>query len=170
MTTAAPFDRARRIRLLVLDVDGVLTDGRLYFGADGENLKVFDVRDGAGLVAVQRAGISVAIVSGRNSPAVDRRAAELGIRLVRQGATDKAHALETLAARLGAAREEVACVGDDTPDLPMLRRAGLAIAVADAHAEIIAAADWVTTRKGGRGAVREVCDLLLHARQVPASG
>ena len=168
--TAAPFDRARRIRLLVLDVDGVLTDGRLYFGADGETLKVFDVRDGAGLVAVQRAGISVAIVSGRNSPAVDRRAAELGIRLVRQGATDKAHELETLAARLGAAREEVACVGDDTPDLPMLRRAGLAIAVADAHAEIIAAADWVTTRKGGRGAVREVCDLLLHARQVPASG
>ncbi len=127
------------------------------------------MRDGAGLVAVQRAGIAVAIVSGRSSPAVERRAAELGIRLVRQGATDKAHELETLAARLGAAREEIACVGDDTPDLPMMRRAALAIAVADAHAEVIEAADWVTTRKGGRGAVREVCDLLLRARQAPAS-
>ena len=169
MTSGAPLERARRIRLLVLDVDGVLTDGRLYFGANGEELKVFNVRDGAGLVAVQRAGISVAIVSGRNSPAVERRAAELGIRLVRQGATDKAYELETLAARLGAAREDIACVGDDTPDLPLLRRAGLAIAVADAHADVIAAADWVTTRKGGRGAVREVCDLLLHARQAPAS-
>ena len=162
-------DAARRIRLLVLDVDGVLTDGRLFLGATGEELKVFHVRDGAGLVAVQRAGIAVAIVSGRSSPAVERRAGELGIRLVRQGATDKAHEIETLAARLGAAREEIACVGDDTPDLPMMRRAALAIAVADAHAEVIEAADWVTTRKGGRGAVREICDLLLRARQAPAS-
>jgi 3-deoxy-D-manno-octulosonate 8-phosphate phosphatase (KDO 8-P phosphatase) len=162
-------DRARRIRLLVLDVDGVLTDGRLYFSASGEELKIFHVRDGAGLVALQRAGVTVAIVSGRNSPAVDRRAAELGIRLVRQGVTDKTHELESLAARLGAAREEIACVGDDTPDLPMMRRVALAIAVADAHGDVIEAADWVTTRKGGRGAVREVCDLLLHARQAPAS-
>jgi 3-deoxy-D-manno-octulosonate 8-phosphate phosphatase (KDO 8-P phosphatase) len=164
-----PLDRARRIRLLVLDVDGVLTDGRLYFGANGEELKAFDVRDGAGLVAIQRAGVSVAIVSGRSSPAVERRAAELGIRLVRQGATDKAHELETLATRLGAARDEIACVCDDTPDLGVMRRCALAIAVADAHGEVIEAADWVTTRKGGRGAVREVCDLLLRARQAPAS-
>lgn len=163
-------ERARRIRLLVLDVDGVLTDGRLYFGASGEELKVFHVRDGAGLVALQRAGVTVAIVSGRNSPAVERRAAELGIRLVRQGATDKAHELEALAAKLGTTREEMACVGDDTPDLPMMRRTALAIAVADAHADVIEAADWVTTQKGGRGAVREVCDLLLHARQAPVSG
>ena len=162
-------ERARRIRLLVLDVDGVLTDGRLHYGASGEELKVFHVHDGAGLVALQRAGVTVAIVSGRNSLAVERRAAELGIRLVRQGATDKAHELETLAARLGTTREEMACVGDDTPDLPMMRRTALAIAVADAHADVIAAADWVTTRKGGRGAVREVCDLLLRARQAPAS-
>jgi 3-deoxy-D-manno-octulosonate 8-phosphate phosphatase (KDO 8-P phosphatase) len=162
-------ERARRIRLLVLDVDGVLTDGRLHYGPSGEELKVFHVRDGAGLVALQRAGVTVAIVSGRNSAAVDRRAAELGIRLVRQGAADKAHELETLASRLGTTREEMACVGDDTPDLPMMRRAALAIAVADAHADVIAAADWVTTRKGGRGAVREVCDLLLRARQAPGS-
>jgi 3-deoxy-D-manno-octulosonate 8-phosphate phosphatase (KDO 8-P phosphatase) len=165
-----PLGRARRIRLLVLDVDGVLTDGRLYFGANGEELKAFDVRDGAGLVAIQRAGIAVAIVSGRSSAAVERRAAELGIRLVRQGATDKAHEIEALGTRLGAVRDEIACVCDDTLDLPMMRRAALAIAVADAHAEVIEAADWVTTRKGGRGAVREVCDLLLRARQALASG
>jgi 3-deoxy-D-manno-octulosonate 8-phosphate phosphatase (KDO 8-P phosphatase) len=163
-------DSARRIRLLVLDVDGVLTDGRLFIGPMGEDLKVFHVRDGAGLVAVQRAGITVAIVSGRSAPAVERRATELGIRLVRQGATDKAHEIDTLAARLGAQREEIACVGDDTPDIPMMRRAALAIAVADAHADVIAAATWVTTLAGGRGAVREVCDLLLRARQAPASG
>lgn len=162
-------ERARRIRLLVLDVDGVLTDGRLYFSSSGEELKVFHVRDGAGLVAVQRAGIMVAIISGRSSPGVERRTAELGIRLVRQGATDKAHELEALSARVGTAREEIACVGDDTPDLPMLRRAGLAIAVADAHPEVIEAADWVTKAPGGRGAVREACDLLLHARQARPS-
>lgn len=165
MSREPPLERARRVRLLVLDVDGVLTDGRLYFGANGEELKAFDVRDGAGLVAIQRAGVSVAIVSGRSSAAVERRAAELGIRLVRQGATDKAHEIEALGTRLGAARDEIACVCDDTLDLGAMRRAGLAIAVADAHAEVIEAADWVTNRKGGRGAVREVCDLLLRARQ-----
>lgn len=164
-----PLEHARRIRLLVLDVDGVLTDGRLFIGPTSEEFKVFHARDGAGLVAVQRAGITVAIVSGRSSPIVERRATELGIRLVRQGASDKAHEIETLAAKLGVQREEIACVGDDTPDLAMMRRAALAIAVADAHAEVIAAADWVTTQAGGRGAVREVCDLLLRARQARAS-
>jgi len=153
-------ERARKIRLLVLDVDGVLTDGRLLFGPSGEELKVFHSRDGAGLVAAQRAGIAVA---------VDRRATELGIRLVRQGATNKARELESVAAKLGVGRDEIACVGDDTPDLPMLRKAGLAIAVADAHADVIAAAHWVTTLHGGRGAVREVCDLLLRARQPQAN-
>ena len=162
-------ERARGIRLLVLDVDGVLTDGRLYIGASGEELKVFHVRDGAGLVAIQRAGVMVAIISGRSSPAVERRAAELGIRLVRQGAGDEAQELEALVARVGAAREEIACVGDDTPDLPMLRRVGLAIAVADAHPQVLEAADWVTTARGGCGAVREICDLLLHARQARPS-
>jgi len=162
-------ERARKIRLLVLDVDGVLTDGRLHIGPSGEELKVFHVRDGAGLVAAQRAGIAVAIISGRSSVAVDRRATELGIRLVRQGATNKARELESVATKLGVGRDEIACVGDDTPDLPMLRKAGLAIAVADAHADVIAAAHWVTTLHGGRGAVREVCDLLLRARQPQAN-
>lgn len=157
-------DRARRIRLLVLDVDGVLTDGRLYLSSAGEELKVFHVRDGSGLVAVQRAGITVAIISGRDCAAVSRRAAELGIRHVRQGVSDKGAELDRLLAELSVEAAGIACVGDDTPDLPMLRRAGLAVAVADAHPTLREAAHWITRAPGGRGAVREVCDLLLSAR------
>jgi 3-deoxy-D-manno-octulosonate 8-phosphate phosphatase (KDO 8-P phosphatase) len=157
-------ERARRIRLLVLDVDGVLTDGRIYMSAGGEDLKVFHVRDGSGLVALQRAGVSVAIISGRDSAAVTRRAAELGIAHVHQGVGDKAAVLSTLMARLGVTPAETACVGDDTPDLPMLENAGLAIAVADAHGALGPVVHWVTTAAGGRGAVREVCDLLISAR------
>ena len=157
-------ERARRIRLLALDVDGVLTDGRLYLSPAGEELKVFHVRDGSGLVAVQRAGIAVAIVSGRDSAAVTRRAVELGIRHVRQGVADKGMELDRLLAELAIDPAATACVGDDTPDLPMLRRAGLAIAVADAHPALAEAAHWTTAAPGGRGAVREVCDLLLSAR------
>ncbi|MFO1394385.1 MAG: HAD-IIIA family hydrolase [Steroidobacteraceae bacterium] len=164
MNAPSVADRARRIRLLVLDVDGVLTDGRLYFGPDGESLKVFHVRDGAGVVAAVRAGIVVAIVSGRESAAVSRRAAELGIRHVRQGIADKSAALEALQRELGVAVEETACVGDDTPDLSMFARAGLAFAVSDAHPDLASAAHWTTAAAGGRGAVREVCDLLVTAR------
>ena len=160
----AVLERARRIRLLALDVDGVLTDGRLYLSPEGEELKVFHVRDGSGLVAVQRAGITVAIVSGRDSAAVSRRAAELGIRHVHQGVADKGAELDRLLADLAIDPAETACVGDDTPDLPMLRRAGLAIAVADAHPALAEAVHWTTAAPGGRGAVREVCDLLLSAR------
>ena len=160
----AVLERARRIRLLVLDVDGVLTDGRLYLSASGEEFKVFHVRDGSGLVAVRRAGIEVAIISGRNCAAVVRRAAELGIRHVRQGVVDKGAELDALLGEFGFAADETACVGDDTPDAPLLQRAGLAIGVADAHPALLAAAHWVTQAKGGRGAVREVCDLLLSAR------
>ena len=160
----AVLERARRIRLLVLDVDGVLTDGRLYLSATGEELKVFHVRDGSGLVAAQRAGIVVAIISGRDSPAVTRRAAELGIRHVRQGVSDKGTELDRLLAELAATPAELACVGDDTPDLPMLRRAGLAVAVADAHPALREAAHWITPSNGGQGAVRDVCDLLLSTR------
>jgi len=160
----AVLERAKRIRLLVLDVDGVLTDGRLFISAAGEELKVFHVRDGSGLVAVQRAGIVVAIISGRDSPAVMRRAGELGIRHVHQGVNDKGAQLDRLMTELGVTTAETACVGDDTPDAPMLRRAGLAIAVADAHPALLAAAHWVTPSNGGQGAVRETCDLLLSAR------
>jgi 3-deoxy-D-manno-octulosonate 8-phosphate phosphatase (KDO 8-P phosphatase) len=156
-------ERARRIRLLVLDVDGVLTDGRLFISPAGEEFKVFHVRDGSGLVAVQRAGVTVAIISGRDSAAVATRAAELGIRHTRQGVVDKGAELAALMRELGLGADETACVGDDTPDLPMLRAAGLAVAVADAHPAAKAAAHWITPSPGGRGAVRDVCDLLLSA-------
>jgi len=154
----------RRARALVLDVDGVLTDGRLYYGAKGEALKAFHVRDGHGIKAVAAAGVTVAIISGRKSPMVTKRARELGIRHVVQGANDKLSALTRLAAKLGVPLEHCVCVGDDTPDAPILEAAGLGIAVADAHADALAAADFATTRPGGRGAVREVCDWLIAAR------
>ncbi len=152
------------IRLLVLDVDGVLTDGRLWFGPDGELMKAFHVRDGVGIKAVLGAGIDVAIISGRRSPAVERRALELGIRHVRQGCENKAQALRDLLAELGGAADATACVVDDTPDLPMMALVALPVAVADAHPDVIAAAGFVTTRPGGAGAVREVCDLLIDGR------
>jgi 3-deoxy-D-manno-octulosonate 8-phosphate phosphatase (KDO 8-P phosphatase) len=160
----AVLERARNVRLLVLDVDGVLTDGRLYISGAGEELKVFHVRDGFGLVAVQAAGIAVAIISGRDSAAVTRRAGELGIEHVRQGISDKAAELDQLMKQLGVNGEALACVGDDSPDLPMLRRAALPIAVADAHPSVKAETIWSTPSPGGLGAVREVCDLLLSAR------
>jgi 3-deoxy-D-manno-octulosonate 8-phosphate phosphatase (KDO 8-P phosphatase) len=159
----AIIERARRIRLLVLDVDGVLTDGRLFISPEGEQFKVFHVRDGSGIVAALRAGLTVAIVSGRDSAAVNARAAELGIRHVRQGVADKGRELESLQRDLGVSAEQTACVGDDTPDLPMLAGAGLAVAVADAHPALKSVAHWITDSPGGHGAVREVCDLLLSA-------
>lgn len=157
-------DLAARIRLLVLDVDGVMTDGRLWFGADGEVMKAFHVRDGVGIKAVLGAGIEVAIISGRRSAAVERRAAELGIRHVRQGCDNKARALRELLTELDTLPTDVACVVDDTPDLPMMAIVALPIAVADAHPDVIAAARHVTTAAGGRGAVREACDMLVDGR------
>jgi 3-deoxy-D-manno-octulosonate 8-phosphate phosphatase (KDO 8-P phosphatase) len=153
------------IRLLVLDVDGVLTDGRLYYGPRGEALKVFHVHDGLGLVALRRAGVKVAVISGRRSPMVSARCRELGVRHVQQGVTDKLVALTRLCARLRLPPAACACVGDDLADVPLMRRVGLAFAVADAHREVRRAADVVTRRRGGRGAVREVCDHLLALGQ-----
>jgi 3-deoxy-D-manno-octulosonate 8-phosphate phosphatase (KDO 8-P phosphatase) len=157
-----------RVQMLVLDVDGVLTDGRLYYGARGESLKVFHVRDGHGVKQVAAAGITVAIISGRKSAAVTRRARELGIRHVTQGAIDKLATLTKLAKARSLALEQCVCVGDDTPDAPMLQAAGVAIAVADAHPDALAVADLVTSRPGGHGAVREVCDWLLASRRLRA--
>lgn len=154
----------RRVKLLVLDVDGVLTDGRLYYGAKGELLKTFHVRDGHGIKQVSAAGIHVAIISGRKSAAVARRARDLGIRHVFQGVDDKLAALKKLAQSLKVSLEDCVCVGDDIPDAPILNACGLGIAVADAHADALAAADLETTRSGGHGAVREVCDWLVAAR------
>jgi 3-deoxy-D-manno-octulosonate 8-phosphate phosphatase (KDO 8-P phosphatase) len=152
-----------RVRLLVLDVDGVLTDGRLYYGAKGEMLKAFHVRDGLGIKQVASAGIEVAIISGRKSSFVTKRARDLGIKHVFQGVTDKLAALDKLVKARGFALDHCACIGDDTPDAPILAAAGLGIAVADAHRDALAAADLVTTLPGGYGAVREVCDWLLGA-------
>lgn len=163
LATYAP--ALRRVQLLVLDVDGVLTDGRLFYGARGESLKAFHVRDGHGIKQMAEAGITVAIISGRKSAAVARRAKELGIRHVTQGSSDKLAALTRLIRTCSLSFEQCACVGDDSPDVPMLRAAGLAIAVADAHRDALAVAHLVTTLPGGRGAVREACDWLLDARR-----
>jgi 3-deoxy-D-manno-octulosonate 8-phosphate phosphatase (KDO 8-P phosphatase) len=152
------------VRLLVLDVDGVLTDGRLFFGAEGEALKVFHVRDGHGLKQLLAAGLQLAVVSGRRSPAVDARMRELGIGAVRQGVQDKVAAVAEIAAGLGLPMSAVACITDDTTDLPLMAAVGVAVAVADAHAEVLAAAHHVTTFSGGTGAVRQLCDALLAAR------
>lgn len=154
-----------RIRLLVLDVDGVLTNGRLRYGPEGEREKLFHVRDGYGIKALLAAGVAVAVISGRDSQAVARRCAELGITELAQGQEHKLAAFESLCARLGMAAADCACIGDDTPDVPLMRRVGLAIAVADAHADARRAAHRRTRLPGGAGAVREACDWLLAARQ-----
>lgn len=158
---------AAAIRLLVLDVDGVLTDGRLYFGARGEALKVFHARDGYGIRSLIGVGVEVAVISARRSAAVSARCRELGIARVMQGAADKLAAFERLCQRAQVAARACACVGDDLPDVPLLAAVGLAFAVADAHPLARRAAHYVTALPGGMGAVREVCDRLLaaHARR-----
>lgn len=154
-------ERLQKIRLLLLDVDGVMTDGRIIYDDHGVETKAFDVKDGHGLKLVQRAGIRVGIITGRQSAVVDRRADELGIDLVYQGAKDKLVPFLEILAKTGLAPEQVAYVGDDYPDLPVLRRAGFAITVADGIEELKPYVHYVTKQPGGRGAVREVCDLLL---------
>ena len=158
------YQQAQAIRLLILDVDGVLTDGRLYFGPKGETLKVFHVRDGHGLKMAQRAGIEVAFVSGRRSDAAYHRAKELGIIRFHEGVRDKVAVMEEILAAMQIEAAQVAAVGDDLVDLPLMGRVGLSVAVADAAPEVLTAAHWVTSLPGGRGAVREVCDLLLKAQ------
>lgn len=154
----------RRIDLLILDVDGVLTDGRLYFGSKGEALKVFHARDGHGIKLLQGSGVQVAALSGRRSAAVTARMRELKVRHVVQGCTDKVAALRMLTRRLGIEPLACACIVDDTPDLPLMATVGFAAAVADAHPLVRAAAHWISTAGGGRGAVREFTDALLRAR------
>jgi 3-deoxy-D-manno-octulosonate 8-phosphate phosphatase (KDO 8-P phosphatase) len=156
--------RVEKVRLLVLDVDGVLTDGRLYYHDDGMETKAFDVRDGHGIKLAQRAGIEVALISGRSSPCVNKRAADLGITEVVQGPKDKVPTFERLLAEKGLGPEQAAFVGDDLVDLPVMRRAGFAVAVADASEHLFEAAHYVTLARGGRGAVREVIELILAAQ------
>jgi len=156
-------EQVLRIQLLVLDIDGVMTDGRLYFDADGQEMKVFHVRDGYGIKQVMSLGIEVAVISGRKSKAAEARMADLGIKHVRLGQDTKLDALLAITESLDVPMENVACLGDDLPDLPLLTAAGLGIAVADAHPTLLARADWCTQLAGGQGCVREVCDLLVEA-------
>jgi YrbI family 3-deoxy-D-manno-octulosonate 8-phosphate phosphatase len=157
-------ETAAGVRLLVLDVDGVMTDGRIYLDGRGEEIKVFDTRDGYGIKRVVDAGVDVVIITGRSSGAVERRARELGIGEVLQGVGPKGPLLDEILQKRGLEPATVCCVGDDLPDLPLLERAGLPVAVADAAVEVRDAAAVITKRRGGRGAVREVCELILGAR------
>ena len=156
--------RCAAVGLLVADVDGVLTDGAIVYGGGGLELKAFHVRDGSGLKLWHLAGKRTALITGRSSPVVDVRAAELGIAFETQGASAKLPAYRELLARAGARPEEVCYVGDDLPDLPPLLHCGLAVAVADACAEVRAAAHYITRMAGGRGAVREVIELILRCQ------
>jgi len=155
--------RAAQVRLAVFDVDGVLTDGRLILGDDGQEYKAFHSRDGHGLRMLQDSGIAVAIITGRTSQVVEKRARELGIEHLYQGRRDKLPALQELLALLRLRNEALAYVGDDVVDLPVMRRVGLAVAVGDAHPYVKRHAHWVTDAPGGRGAAREVCELLMQA-------
>ena len=188
----AALEAARGVDLLILDVDGVMTDGRLYYASDGARgapsgsfpsrgtpsgsfpsrgtpsgspeFKAFYAQDGAAIKMLQAAGIPVAIISGRSSEATARRARELGIAHVYQGVEDKTAALRTLCDASGIAAERMAHAGDDIPDLPLFDRVGMRLSVADAHPEVAARADYVTTAAGGSGAVREICHLILIAK------
>jgi 3-deoxy-D-manno-octulosonate 8-phosphate phosphatase (KDO 8-P phosphatase) len=156
--------RAKKVRMLVLDVDGILTDGRIYYGNDGEELKAFIIKDGLGIKLLQRSGIAVAIITGRQSNIVARRAAELGIDEIVQGREDKREALLELCGRTGIELEECAYMGDDLPDLSAINTAGLGLTVADANKTVQTAADWCSQLPGGSGAVREACEFILTAR------
>lgn len=157
--------RAAAVQLAVFDCDGVFTDGRLFIGDDGAEYKSFHVHDGHGIRRLLAAGIEVAVISGRESAAVRRRMADLGIRHVFERVSDKVAVLRELQATLGIEAAATACTGDDLPDRAMMAAAGLAIAVANAASELDEVAHWRTVAPGGAGAVREVCDLLLAARQ-----
>jgi 3-deoxy-D-manno-octulosonate 8-phosphate phosphatase (KDO 8-P phosphatase) len=161
--------RARRVKLLLLDVDGVLTDATVVVSGEASEAKSFSIRDGFALVWARRQGLDVGLLSGRPSPATARRAAELGITLVLQPGPLKREPFLALLAERGLAPEDVAYMGDDLPDLPVMRRAGLSAAPADAAREVLDKADWVSQYPGGRGAVREFVELLLTARGAWAS-
>ena len=165
-------ERARAVRLAAFDVDGVLTDGTLFIGPQGEAFKPFNILDGHGIRMLQSARVVVAIITGRSSEAVAWRARELGIEEVVQGCKDKAQALAAIAARHGATLAECSFMGDDLPDLEPMRRCGLAVTVPNAVAGVKAVAHHVTRAHGGHGAVREFCDLLLALRdgQLAAAG
>src|SRR5439155_18441559 len=164
MTTDSLAQRCGAIELLLLDVDGVLTDGGIIYGDDGREWKVFHVRDGSGLKIWHLAGKRSAVISGRSSRVVEVRAAELGVSFVLQGAADKRPAYQRVLTEMEMRSEQVCYIGDDVPDLPILHNCGLAVAVADACPEVRTAAHYVTRVPGGRGAVRETIELVLRCQ------
>lgn len=156
--------RLRNVRLLGLDVDGVLTDGRLYYGPDNAEFKAFHAQDGSAMKRLMASGVPIAIVTGRTSEAVARRASELGVPYLYAGVADKRAAIDELAATSGVAVDAMAFVGDDLADLAVFGYVGVSLGVANAHPEVIRQADYVTSSPGGHGAVREICDLVIAAR------
>lgn len=156
--------RAAKIRCLILDIDGVMTDCKLYLAADGSELKAVNVRDGLGMKLLLKAGIEVAVISGRPSEAMQKRLEWLGLKHIYLDTEDKLPAYEAIQRALGIGDEQCAHMGDDVPDLPLFERVGLAMCVADAHPKILGIADWISGYPGGNGAIREAADLLMAAR------
>lgn len=157
-------ERAARIKLFLLDVDGVLTDGKLYFTNSGEEMKAFNTLDGHGIKLLQKTGVKVGIITGRTSDLVARRARDLGIGILIQGREDKWDALQDILREHPVQLDEIAFMGDDWPDLATMTRVGLALTVANAHASVAARAHWQSRERGGEGAVRSACDLLMQAQ------
>lgn len=157
-------EKAKAIQLLVLDVDGVLSDGKLYFSNTGDEIKAFSTLDGQGIKMLQASGVEVAIITGRNSELVQRRADNLGIQHLVQGREDKLTALDELIARVGVEYSQIAFLGDDLPDLAAIRKVKLGMTVANGHHFVVEHADWQTSARGGEGAVREACELIMRAQ------
>jgi len=157
-------EKAKKIRLVIFDVDGVLTNGALIYGQNGSEYKEFHVHDGFGLRMLQKSGVQIAIITAKNSEIVAQRAKDLKIQHVYQGQENKIPAFEDLKTKLQLSDEEIAYVGDDLPDLPLIRRVGLGVTVANAPAIMQQYAAWITKAKGGKGAAREVCDLIMEAQ------
>lgn len=164
LTLSAVKKRAKKIRCVFLDIDGVMTDCKLYLAADGSELKAVNVKDGLGMKLLMKAGVEVAVISGRPSAAMQKRLESLGLRHIYLNTEDKLPAYEAVQKKLGISDAECAHVGDDTPDLPLFKRVALAVVVADAHPKAMAAAHWKTRNIGGNGAIREVADLILEAQ------
>jgi len=160
------FEKASQIKLLIFDVDGVLTDGSLFIGDDGQEYKAFHSQDGHGIKMLQRHGVVCAIITGRTSQVVEHRMRNLGIDLIYQGQKNKLKGFADLLHRVDLSPQQVAYIGDDVVDLPVMRKVGLAIAVQDAHPWVVKHAHWQTPRAGGRGAARDVCEMLMEAQGV----
>ena len=157
-------ERAKKLKLLILDVDGVLTDGKLFFDQEGNEYKCFHARDGHGIKLLRQTGVEIAVISGRKSKTVELRMKNLGIELIYQGHEHKLQAFNEVIEKLGISPDQAAHIGDDLLDLPIMTRVGLAIAVGDANFAVKQSAHWCTTELGGHGAVREACDLIMQAQ------